>query len=131
MKRNKERKRIPNRRSKKRKFGLTDKHEGEEEEIKKPEEDESVKKQLSDISNVTGFKIMKKKGFLSKIIEKFDDVFFPKQTEEQISKLSIKKKFLLYLLDTGIGKYISKHYAHLINNGDFLKRMVASNNTQV
>lgn len=130
MKRNKERKRIPNRRSKKRKFGLTDKYEGEE-EIKKPEEDESVKKQLGDISNATGLKIMKQKGFLSKIIEKFDDVLFPKQTEEQINKLSIKKKFLLYLLDTSIGKHISKHYAHLINNGDFLKRIVASNNTQI
>ena len=91
MKRNKERKRIPNRRSKKRKFGSKDKYENEE-EIKKPEEDESVKKQLGDISNATGLKIIKKKGFLSKIRNQLNLESRKIREDKEAYKREIKEK---------------------------------------
>lgn len=124
MKRNKDRKRNPKRRSRKRKFGS---NEITDDVIDKPSEN-IMKKQLKSISNSTGISIIKKKGFVPFLFNKFNEIVFPELTEERERNLSLKKKFMLWLVRRGGGTrdYIVKSYAHMLHNGNFLERMIAS-----
>jgi hypothetical protein len=131
MKMTKERKRNSNRRSRKRKYGSIKTKEIKEHEIviDKPSED-IIKKQLKGVSDVTGISIIKKKGFVPYMFDKFNDTIFPKLTEERERNLNLKKKFLLWLIRRGGGikDYIVQSYAHMLHKGDFLERMIASDN---
>lgn len=125
MNRNKERKRNPKRRSKKRrKFGgeVSDNNV-----INKPSED-IMKSQLKSVSDATGIKIFKNKGLVPYLFNKFNDLVFPELTEEREQKLSLKKKFMLWLIRRGGGTrdYIVQSYAHMLYSGNFLERMIAS-----